>query len=120
MKKIGWADDETESWLATHWPQGTRRAVAREVRRLQKGDRPLAYRPLSSFGSHVGELKRGQLRVVYTTEIAGYVSIVCAFRKDAKQGDAMRPEHERAIQRGLRILRSGRIIEGVRSMRELH
>lgn len=119
MQKICWADEDTEEWLVRNWPKGTRAAIAREVRRLQKGERPLSYRMLAGFGSQVGELKRGALRVVYTTELPGLVAIVCAFRKDAKKGDAMRPEHERMIQRGLTILRSGRGIEGVRSLQEL-
>lgn len=107
MKSFCWADEEIVPWLIRFWPQGVLRAVGRELRRLQKGERPLAYRHLADFGAHVAELKRGALRVVYTTEFEGVVAIVCAFRKDAKRGDAMRPEHERQINRGLNALRLG-------------
>lgn len=111
MKKLCWADDEIPHWLIGKCQEGTRKAVGRELRRLQKGERPLAYRMLPSFGVHVGELKRGKVRVAYTTELQEFIAIACAFNKDAKQGDGMRPEHARLITRGLARIRQGSFSE---------
>ena len=107
MKKLCWADEDIPQWLIEKCQEGVRKAVGRELRRLQKGERPLAYRMLPSFGVHVGELKRGRLRVAYTTELQEFVAVACAFNKDAKQGDGMRPEHTRLINRGLTRIRQG-------------
>ena len=120
MKKLQWADAKTVDWLMAHWQPGYRKAIARELRRLQKGEAPLAYRMLHNFGSKVGELKRGALRVVYTTEIDATVGIACAFRKDSKDGDKMRPAHERQINSGLRDLRTNNGISDERLFRVLH
>jgi len=111
MKGLCWADAEIPALLVRICKTGHLKAVARELRRLQKGERPTAYRMLQSFGPQVGELKRGSLRVVYTTELELLIAIVCAFKKDAKSGDKMRPEHERLINSGLRRIRQREYVE---------
>jgi phage-related protein len=120
MKQLRWADLSIEEWMISNCKKGVRKAVARELRRLQKGEKPLAYRVLNGFGSQVGELKRGQIRVAYTTELAEIVGIAAAFRKDSKSGDAMRPEHARQIERGLKLLRGNHSFASDKLSQSIH
>jgi phage-related protein len=104
MKSLAWADKDLETWLHRSWPMGILRGIGRDVRRLQKGERPLAFRPLPDFGPQLGELKRGNLRVVYTTELPNTVGIICAFRK---KSDKITAQQAAQIRRGLAGLRAG-------------
>jgi len=110
MRKLLWAKREIRDFVSG-LQKGTVKAVARELRRLQKGEQPLNYRVLSGFGVGVAELKRGKYRVAYTTEFPSAVGVAAAFKKDAKEGNTMRPEHERSIKSGLRRLREGEGVE---------
>lgn len=105
MKRLYWvnSDDLTE---IKRKAAAVRKAIGAELRRLQQGERPLNFRILNGFGPQVGELKRGGLRIVYTTECPDWTAVVCLFDKDAKEGNRMRPEHTRLIERRLRTLRA--------------
>jgi len=114
MRLLRYADNRTEAWILRHIEKGPQKGFARDLRRLMKGEAPLQYRVLKGFGPNVGELKRGGIRVVYTTEFSDLVGVVCAFRKDAKRDDDMRPEHKKLIDSGLRRLREGARVESDR------
>ena len=105
LRPIQFVDDADQHFLR-NLPSGTRKAIAEELRRMQRREPPLQFRPLKQFGSGVGELKRGGVRVVVSmTADPNAIWIVCSFDKDSSAGAKMKKEHKDQIEAALRRLR---------------
>ena len=73
------------------FPSPVKQDFGAELRRLQKGDRPLHSRPMRSMGARVYELKeqdeRAWYRVIYPAKIRNRIYILhCFKKKSAKTG----------------------------------
>ncbi len=105
MRLLLFVDESDHEYLRS-LPKGAKRAIGGDIRRLQQNERPLQWKLLSGFGPGIGELKRGNLRVVITlADDRGAVWVVCTFLKDAKSKSRMRAEHKTLIETRLRRLR---------------
>jgi len=109
-RNVDYVDEIEDKPIMRRLPDGTRTAFGQDLRRLQQGKKATQLRPLRGFGSGVGELKRGDWRVVLST-IADprTIWIVCVFKKEAKRGSKMTKKHETLI--GSRIARLASILE---------
>lgn len=71
------------------FPEGIRKKLGEDIRRVQAGEKPKDYKPMSSIGSRVFELRQrdraGWYRTIYLGVIDGKVHILHSFiKKSAK------------------------------------
>lgn len=97
-KKVNSKTTETEAELfwegdsrdvVRSFPEGIRRNLGEDIRRVQKGEKPKDSRPMTSIGSKVFELRQrdqaGWYRTIYLGVIDGKVHILHSFiKKSAK------------------------------------
>jgi phage-related protein len=105
-------DDDGSGFLETvrSWPKAVREAIGADIRRVQRGQEPKHWRPLTGFPVAAGEVKHkaSGARVVYSVayvSLSGKVFIADAFLKDAAEGSEMRPPVRRRIEARLRQYR---------------
>jgi hypothetical protein len=86
--------------------KGARKALGEDLRRLQRREPALQFKPLQGFGKGVGELVRGGTRVVVSlSDDPCSIWIVCVFDKDSSAGAKMKKEHKDLIESRLKGLR---------------
>lgn len=87
MLEIGWLGDSLD--VVRGYGVVVRRAIGRELRLLQSGEKPLHARPLKTVGRGVWELKvserAGQFRVVYVVIRNDKIYVLHAFQKKMQQ-----------------------------------
>lgn len=69
------------------FPEAVRRAVGRQLLRLQLGLDPADWKPMKTVGSGVREVRihvRGEYRVFYVANIGNALYVLHAFRKKAQ------------------------------------
>jgi phage-related protein len=70
-------------------PMAPRQNLGHQLRLLQKGERPTNYRPVTSIGSGVFELRdedeRAWYRVIYLSRIAGVIHVLHCFEKKSRE-----------------------------------
>ena len=98
-REVDYVDEDRDRPVMRTLPQATRRAIGKEIDRIQRGEEALQWRPLAGFGRGVGELKRGKWRVVLSCTVdPACVWILCVFAKDSSRGSRMRTGHRELIQ----------------------
>jgi phage-related protein len=96
---IVWEGDSRE--MLQGFPDGVRQNLGFQLWQLQLGERPADYRPLSSVGQGVFELRdqdeRAWYRVVYLSRINNVIYVLHCFEK--KSREMPRKDFETARQR---------------------
>ena len=99
LATIAWEGDSRE--VLKDFPEGVRQNFGFELWQLQLGERPSDYRPLTSVGPGVFELrdqdKRAWYRVVYLSRIEDVIYVLHCFEK--KSREMPRKDFEKAKQR---------------------
>jgi phage-related protein len=89
------------------FPEVARRRAGQQLERLQHGLMPEDFKPMSTIGRGVQEIRvhdeSGAYRVIYTARMAGAVYVLHAFRKKSERTAAL--DLEMARQRYLVLLR---------------
>lgn len=102
---IVWEGDSRE--VLTDFPAGVRQNLGFQLWQLQRGERPSDYRPLSSIGVGVFELRdrdeRSWYRVVYLSRIDDVIYVLHCFRE--KEREMPTKDFEKAKRR-LRAVRA--------------
>ena len=84
---IAWERDSLE--VISSFPAHVKQNLGYQLRLLQKGERPLDYRPVASIGSGVFELreedKRGWYRVIYLSRINDVIYVLHCFEKKSRE-----------------------------------
>ena len=84
---IAWEGDPLE--VISSFPDQVKQDLGYQLRLLQKGERPLDYRPMTSIGSGVFELreedKRGWYRVIYLSRINDVIYVLHCFEKKSRE-----------------------------------
>ncbi|MBZ5502391.1 MAG: type II toxin-antitoxin system RelE/ParE family toxin [Acidobacteriia bacterium] len=96
---VVWEGDSREILHA--FPEDVRQNLGFQLWQLQQGERPSDYRPLSSIGTGVFELRdqdeRAWYRVVYLSRIKDVIHVLHSFEK--KSREMPRKDFEKARQR---------------------
>lgn len=96
---VVWEGDSREVLHA--FPEDVRQNLGFQLWQLQQGERPSDYRPLSSIGTGVFELRdqdeRAWYRVVYLSRIKDVIHVLHSFEK--KSREMPRKDFEKARQR---------------------
>lgn len=83
MKYVSFVGDSLEA--LRKFPQSARRDAGYQIDRIQRGFDPDHWRPMTSIGSGVREIRivdqGGAFRVIYTTIIGDAVYVLHAFQK---------------------------------------
>jgi phage-related protein len=82
------------------FPDLARREAGQQLRRVQFGEDPTDWKPMSSIGQGVREIrirKAGAWRVIYVANIGGVVHVLHAFQK--KSQSTAKPDLELATHR---------------------
>jgi phage-related protein len=99
LAQIAWEGDSRE--VLKGFPEGVRQNFGFELWQLQLGERPTDYRPLTSIGPGVFELRdqdeRAWYRVVYLSRIEDMIYVLHCFEK--KSREMPRKDVEKAKQR---------------------
>jgi phage-related protein len=99
LAQIAWEGDSRE--VLKGFPEGVRQNFGFELWQLQLGERPTDYRPLTSIGPGVFELRdqdeRAWYRVVYLSRIEDMIYVLHCFEK--KSREMPRKDFEKAKQR---------------------
>jgi len=109
------SDRDLEFWDATGkafreivngWPANVRKAVGDDIRRVQRGDEPRNWKPLTGFAVAAGEVRhKSGARVVYSVAFvkeSGKVFIADAFMKDSREKSEMRKDDRERIKARLK------------------
>jgi len=70
------------------FPDAARQRVGRQLRKLQNGEEPYDWRPMTGIGPGVKELRirvEGAHRIIYLTKTKNTVHVLHAFRKKSKK-----------------------------------
>jgi phage-related protein len=70
------------------FPKQARIDLGMELRRVQEGLNPAGWKPMSSIGKGVREIRvkyRGEYRLIYTATLGDTVYVLHAFRKKTKR-----------------------------------
>jgi phage-related protein len=84
---IAWEGDSLD--VISGFPDGVKENLGYQLRLLQQGERPTNYRPVTSIGSGVFELRdedeRAWYRVIYLSRIAGVIHVLHCFEKKSRE-----------------------------------
>ena len=87
IAKVAWEGNSLE--IIRSFPDGVREDLGAELRRLQKGERPINSRPMKSIGQGVYEIKEqdqhGWYRVIYLSKIRDTIYVLHCFRKQSRK-----------------------------------
>jgi phage-related protein len=96
---IAWEGDSRN--VISSFPDAPKRNLGFDLRLLQQGEQPTDYRPMSSIGPGVFELRdqdeRAWYRVIYLSRIRGIIHVLHCFEKRSRE--TPRKEIEVARQR---------------------
>jgi phage-related protein len=84
---IAWEGDSKEA--ISSFPDGARYNLGFDLRLLQQGQQPTDYRPMSSIGPGVFELRdqdeRAWYRVIYLSRVRGVIHVLHCFEKRSRE-----------------------------------
>ena len=84
---IAWEGDSLD--VISSFPDAAKQNLGYQLRLLQKGERPLDFRPVTSIGHGVFELreedKRGWYRVIYLSRINDVIYVLHCFEKKSRE-----------------------------------
>jgi phage-related protein len=102
---VAWEGDSRETLIT--FPEGVKQNLGFQLWQLQQGERPSDYRPVTSIGAGVFELRdqdeRAWYRVVYLSRIHDVIHVLHCFEKKGRE--MPRKDFEKARQR-LRAVRA--------------
>ena len=94
MKPIAWCGDSLD--CIREFPEAARRKAGQQLNRLQHGYEPHDWKPLTSVGGGVCEIRvhqEGEYRVLYVAKLAEAIYVLHAFGKKSRKA----PKRELAI-----------------------
>jgi len=84
---IAWEGDSKE--ILSSFPDATKRNLGFDLRLLQQGERPTDYRPITSIGPGVFELRdqdeRAWYRVIYLSRVRDVIHVLHCFEKRSRE-----------------------------------
>jgi phage-related protein len=84
---IAWEGDSKE--VISSFPDAVRYNLGFDLRLLQQGQQPMDYRPMSSIGPGVFELRdqdeRAWYRVIYLSRVRGVIHVLHCFEKRSRE-----------------------------------
>jgi phage-related protein len=84
---IAWEGDSRE--VISSFPDAAKNNLGFDLRLLQQGQRPTDYRPMSSVGQGVFELRdqdeRSWYRVIYLSRVRGVIHVLHCFEKRSRE-----------------------------------
>jgi phage-related protein len=84
---IAWEGDSKE--VISSFPDAAKNNLGFDLRLLQQGQRPTDYRPMSSVGQGVFELRdqdeRSWYRVIYLSRVRGVIHVLHCFEKRSRE-----------------------------------
>jgi phage-related protein len=84
---VAWEGDSKE--VISSFPDGARYNLGFDLRLLQQGQQPTDYRPMSSIGPGVFELRdqdaRAWYRVIYLSRVRGVIHVLHCFEKRSRE-----------------------------------
>jgi phage-related protein len=86
MKPIVWCGDSLRSVRA--FPEDARRESGHQLNRVQQGLDPHDWKPMSSVGPGVREVRirvEGQFRILYIAKLPDAIYVLCAFEKKSQK-----------------------------------
>ena len=86
MKPIVWCGDSLRSVRA--FPEDARRESGHQLNRVQQGLDPQDWKPISSVGPGVREVRirvEGQFRILYIAKLPDAIYVLCAFEKKSQK-----------------------------------
>ena len=87
LATVAWEGDSRE--VLQSFPDGVRENLGFQLWQLQQGERPADYRPLSSIGTGVFELRgqdeRAWYRVIYLSRINDVIYVLHCFEKKSRE-----------------------------------
>jgi phage-related protein len=96
---VVWEGDSRETLIS--FPEGVKQNLGFQLWQLQQGERPSDYRPVTSIGAGVFELRdqdeRAWYRVVYLSRINDVIYVLHCFEK--KSREMPKKDFEKARQR---------------------
>lgn len=102
---IAWEGDSLD--VISGFPAGVKQNLGHQLRLLQRGERPTDYRPVTSIGSGVFELRdsdeRAWYRVLYLSRIRDVIYVLHCFEKKSR---ALPKNDAEVAQRRLRQVRA--------------
>ena len=88
-KSIVWVGNSLER--VRRFPEIVKSAVGAELRRVQNGLEPMDYKPMTTVGAGVREIRihvDGEHRVLYVAKFADSVYVLHAFKKKTQKTDS--------------------------------
>ena len=85
MKPVAWLGDSLER--IREFPDAAKHAAGYQLERVQAGKEPAEWKPMSSVGLGVNEIRvreGGAFRVIYVAKFAEAVYVLHAFQKKAR------------------------------------
>lgn len=86
MKPITWCGDSLQR--IREFPDGARHEAGHQLRRAQSGREPEDWKPMTSVGAGVREIRihhDGEFRVLYVAKFAEAIYVLHAFQKKARK-----------------------------------
>lgn len=87
LAAVSWEGDSRE--VLQSFPDGVRQNLGFQLWQLQQGEKPTDYRPLSSIGAGVFELRdqdeRAWYRIVYLSRIEDIIYVLHCFEKKGRE-----------------------------------
>lgn len=87
---IAWEGDSRE--VISSFPEKARQNLGFQLRLLQQGQQPTDYRPMTTIGPGVFELRdqdeRAWYRVIYLSRVTGVVHVLHCFEKKSRETPA--------------------------------
>jgi phage-related protein len=87
MKAIAWMGSSTDDLIA--FPADARRDAGYQLERVQRGEEPCDWKPMSSIGLGVKEIRvrddSGEFRVVYLATRLEWIYVLHCFQKKTRK-----------------------------------
>jgi phage-related protein len=86
VKSVAWVDDSLEA--VRNFPPEARNDAGFQLERVQRGEEPSHWKPMSSVGAGVNEIRvqaGGAFRVIYVAKFAEAVYVLHAFQKKSRK-----------------------------------
>jgi len=87
LKPLEWLG--TSRWVVHNWPKGARTGTGSELLRVQQGEEPSNWKPMTTVGEGVTEVRvsydGNQYRVLYVAKFQKAIYVLHAFRKKTQK-----------------------------------
>lgn len=108
MKEVEFLGDSLKA--ISEFPRNARQSAGRQLAKVQKGNQPDDYKPMTEIGRGVEEIRvreeSGIYRVIYTARLADAVYVLHAFQKKTMQ--TSKQDIETAKRRFKQLMRGQR------------